>query len=448
MVSEDKLTSFLKLQQIVLDIEDSTKLLEQFLPRTLKEFTSVGYPYIFLSAVFIDAQQKIRQTFFTDQDNQLTGRVSNDKNIFQKGSEWEMRVLYGEAAVVSNIAELINTSYSNFAQIKSLLILPMQHARQLTGVIVLASPKNASEISSEEIEFGKMIARLVDLSFRLQDTESSLIQITKQVYEMNAKLHQLDKLKDDFVSVASHELRTPMTAIRSYVWMALHRSDVPLSQKLERYLYRTLVSTERLINLVNDMLNVSRIEAGRIDINPQSFDIVSLVKEVIEEVKVKADEKGIQLVVLEHKLPPVFADPDKVHQILLNLIGNSLKFDFPNGQVTVDFFTDGKILETTIKDNGTGISKEDLTKLFHKFSRLDNSYTAVSTSGGTGLGLYISKSLIELMHGSIWANSEGVNRGSKFTFSLPIATDENIKHADQFIIKAEGESKVLEPVAI
>ncbi len=450
MVSEGKIITFLKLQQIVLDIEESTKLLEQFLPKVLEELTLIGYPYIFLSTIFIDPQQKIKQTFFTDNNNGHVGEVTKGENLFQKGSEWEMRVMYGEAAVVSDIGYFINSKYPSFSQIHSLLILPIQHLKQLAGVLVLASSKQADKIDIEEIELGKMITRLVDLAFRLQDTETSLTQITQQVYEMNTKLHQLDKLKDDFVSVASHELRTPMTAIRSYVWMALHRSDVPLSQKLERYLYRTLVSTERLINLVNDMLNVSRIEAGRIEINPQSFDIVTLVKDVYEEVKVKAAEKSLQLSILEHKLPPIFADPDKVHQVLLNLIGNSLKFSHPGGAISVDFFVNGEMIEVSVKDQGSGISKDDLSKLFHKFSRLDNSYTAVSTStgSGTGLGLYISKSLIDLMHGKIWIQSEGENKGSTFTFALPVASKVVLAAADKFKIKPTEDAKTLEPVAL
>lgn len=449
MVSQDKITTFLNLQQIVLDIEDSTKLLEQFLPVALKELNLAGYSYIFLSSVFIGKDGKVKETFFTDRNNKTPqAQIINWENLFKKGSEWEMKAMYGEAAMVSDVNYFINPSYLEFSNIHSLLILPIQHLQKLSGVLILGSSKTVQSINAEEIEFGEMITKLVNIAYRLQDTESSLIKITQQVYEMNAKLHQLDKLKDDFVSVASHELRTPMTAIRSYVWMALHRPDVHLSQKLEKYLYRTLVSTERLINLVNDMLNVSRIEAGKIEINPESLNIVELVKEVFEEVKVKADEKQLKLIILEHSLPNVIADSDKVHQILLNLIGNALKFDYPGGQIMVDFFTDGKVVETSIKDTGSGITKEDLSKLFHKFSRLDNSYTAISTSGGTGLGLYISRNLIELMHGNIWANSEGLDKGATFSFSLPIATEEVMKHINDFQVKPEGEAKELEPAVI
>lgn len=452
MVSEDKIAVFLKLQQIVLDIEDSTKLLNQFLPEVFKQLFTVGLEYEFLSAIFLDADHKVTQQYLVES---LTLDISQKEviditSLLQKGSSWEMELFYGRSIIVSDIKKIVLQSYPQFASIQSLQLFPIQNLHKLSGILILANPKKPEEIKNEEIEFITMINRLIDLAFRLQDTENSLTQITQQVYQMNARLHQLDKLKNDFVSVASHELRTPMTAIRSYVWMALHKSDIPLSQKLERYLYRTLVSTERLINLVNDMLNVSRIEAGKIEISPQSFDIVSLVKEVVEEVRLKADEKKLQLIVLEHKLPQMFADPDKVHQILLNLIGNSLKFSYPGGNITVDFIVNGEMIEVAIKDQGSGIAKEDQTKLFHKFSRLDNSYTSMlTTSGsGTGLGLYISRSLIDLMKGTITVQSEGEDKGAIFTFALPVASKEVLANADKFTITPEDDIKPLEPVAI
>lgn len=333
--------------------------------------------------------------------------------------------------------------------IKTSMVYPVFSAGNAIGTLIFSMVKDYKDVTEEEKDLLSGFTDLVGLAVQNSKLYTSLQGTTQQLEIANQKLKELDKLKDDFVSVASHELRTPMTAIRSYVWMALHRSDVPLSQKLERYLYRTLVSTERLINLVNDMLNVSRIEAGRIEISPRAFNMVDLVKEVMEEVKPKADEKRLQLIVMDHKLPPVFADPDKVHQVLLNLIGNALKFDYPGGQIVVDFFTDGKVVEIAVKDTGAGISKDDLSKLFLKFSRLDSSYTAVSSSGGTGLGLYISKSLVELMHGRIWVQSEGVDKGTTFTFSLPVASQETLKHATDFEVKVQGgEAKALEPVAI
>lgn len=346
--------------------------------------------------------------------------------------------LTAQAALTNQKAAGITTS----------MVYPVFSRGKPIGTLIFSMVKEYKDVTEEEKDLLLGFTNLIGLAVENSILFTSLKETGAKLQEANQKLYQLDQLKDEFVSVASHELRTPMTAIRSYVWMALHRSDMPLSQRLERYLYRTLVSTERLINLVNDMLNVSRIESGKIEINPKPFNIVSLVLEVVEEVKAKADEKRLQIIVLEHALPSVLADADKVHQVLLNLIGNCLKFNYPGGTITVDFFTDGKMVEVSIKDTGMGIAKEDLGRLFHKFSRLDNSYTAISTSGGTGLGLYISKSLVELMHGRIWAQSEGVDRGATFSFSLPIANQQTIEQTDKYTVKAKGEVKELEPVAI
>ena len=451
MLAEDKINLFLRLQQIILDIDDSSKIIKIFLPTLLKELLAANYSYNFLSAIFTDLE-KLKSAYFIDEklnfyEGNLNGIIDVSK-ILQKGTSWESSLFFGKEVILSDATLFLHPNFIKNLKVNSLLIVPILNIKKLSGILILGTVRKAEKITKDEVEFVLMLTRLLDLAYRLEDTQNSLTNITKEVYQMNAKLHLLDKLKDDFVSVASHELRTPMTAIRSYVWMALHKSDIPLSQKLERYLYRTLVSTERLINLVNDMLNVSRIEAGKIEVTPKSFDIVSLSEDIMEEVRPKADEKHLVLNVIAQKMPPVFADPDKVHQILLNLIGHSLKFTYPGGNITASFFTDGKVVDVSIKDNGAGISSDDMNKLFHKFSRLDNSYTSVSTSGGTGLGLYISKNLVELMHGRIWATSEGVDKGSVFNISLPVANAEVLAHVKDYEIKVDGDAKPLESVAI
>lgn len=329
---------------------------------------------------------------------------------------------------------------------KTTLIYPIYSLRtkEPLGIFLVSMDKLETELTDYERQTISNFVDGVRIALGNASLYTSLKETTDKLEIANQKLQELDKLKDDFVSIASHELRTPMTAIRSYAWMALNRSDVPISDKLKKYLIRVLLSTERLINLVNDMLNISRIESGRIEINPEPLDLISLIRDIIDEVYFsKSTEKNFQFLILEKPIPKVFADPEKLRQVLFNLVGNALKFSPVGGKIVFDFFTDGKFLETSVKDNGPGISREDLSKLFHKFSRLDNSYTAVSTSGGTGLGLYISKNLIELMHGRIWATSEGVGRGATLTFSLPVATPEILSHAKDFVVKPKIEIKGL-----
>lgn len=342
----------------------------------------------------------------------------------------------------------ISKEIQETVQVKTSLIYPIRSKEGVIGVMVVSIARSEKDLSTYERESIENLVDVVGIALENALLYQQIKDASRELSLANQKLQELDKLKDEFVSVASHELRTPMTAIKSYLWMALRRSREPLSENLKRYLTRALVSTERLINLVNDMLNVSRIESGRIEITPSPFEMVELVQEISEEVQFRAVERGIEIVVLEAKMPEVFADVDKVHQVLLNLIGNSLKFTPPGGRVTISFFTDGRVVETSVKDTGVGIAKEDLGRLFQKFGRLDNSYVAMGQSGGTGLGLYISKSLIELMHGRVWASSEGLHRGTVFTFSLPVASREVLKEAAKYRRPSLGEAKGLEPVAI
>ena len=181
------------------------------------------------------------------------------------------------------------------------------------------------------------------------------------------------------------------------------------------------ISVERLINLVNDMLNISRIESGRIALRLTQTDIVQLAHEVKDEVLTKAAEKNITINIKTNLVHRVLADRDKIHEVYLNLIGNSLKFTPSGGTITISFSEKESFVYTSITDTGTGIDKKDLPRLFSKFGRLDDSYVATAESGGTGLGLFITKSLIDIHKGTISAQSQGTGQGSTFTFSLPIA---------------------------
>ncbi len=347
-------------------------------------------------------------------------------------------------------SQAVSDQVQKTLRIRGVFVYPLIANNKAFGVIAYGSGKYEKDFTQFDVsimkDFAAEVSRFLDHVLLYQN----LKETSRKLAIANERLKIIDQLKDDFVSIASHELRTPMTAIRSYAWMALHKADVPLSEKLQKYLVRVLLSTERLINLVNDMLNVSRIESGRIEINPEAVDLHALIKDIIDELYFsKSQEKQIQFVVLEKQVPKAFGDPEKLRQVFLNLVGNSLKFTPNGGKIIFDFFSDGQIVEVSVSDTGVGISKEDLSRLFHKFSRLDNSYTAAATSGGTGLGLYISKNLIELMHGRIWASSEGAGKGTTFTVALPVATKDRIDHASEYAVKPkEGEAKPLEPVAV
>lgn len=345
--------------------------------------------------------------------------------------------------------ERISAEIQKTVNVQTSLIYPVKARGRTIGVMIISSSKHQEKLSRYEIESIEELVNVVGIALDNALLYKDLKITSDQLKLANERLRQFDKLKDDFVSIASHELRTPMTAIRSYVWMALHKSDVPISKKVEGYLVRVLISTQRLINLVNDMLNVSRIESGRIEINPEPIDLIVLAKDIIDEVYYsKSTEKTVKFELHSQKIPKVLADVEKLREVFLNLVGNSLKFTPDGGKIIFDFFSDGLMVETSVTDTGVGISRDDLGNLFQKFGRLNSSYTAAATSGGTGLGLYISKKLVELMHGKIWVSSEGIGKGAKFSVSLPVASEDRLKHIEEYRIRAVGEAKGLEPVAI
>jgi signal transduction histidine kinase len=256
---------------------------------------------------------------------------------------------------------------------------------------------------------------------------------TQDLKIANNELKELDQLKDEFVSIASHELRTPMTAIKDYLWMALAGKGGELTEKQRYYLTRSFGATERLIKLVNDLLNISRIESGRVSLEVAKVDLNQLITEVIEEVQARATQLKVKLVYTP-LADPVFvvADPDKIKEVLINLIGNSLKFTDPGGTIWVLRKTVGEMIMVSVVDTGVGISDQNLTTLFQKFGLIKGSYRTNQAAGqGTGLGLYISRSIIELHQGKIWAESEGTGKGSTFAFTLPKYTSEKLSTLEQ-----------------
>ena len=298
--------------------------------------------------------------------------------------------------------------------IKTSIIYPIIFGGEVLGTLMFGMDKHVGDLSRTERETLHEIIEVVGIAIERA-------QIYADLKDANEKLTQLDHLKDEFVSLASHELRTPMTAIKSYLWMALSGRGGELSEKQKFYLDRAYGSTTRLIKLVNDMLNVSRIESGRITIELKEVNMSQLITEVIEEVKPRSDEMGVALKLTPGSVSNVVADSDKIKEVVINLIGNSIKFTPRGGLITIFLEQKDGFILTHVADTGVGLTAENISKLFQKFALIKDSYqTNKPDNQGTGLGLYICKSIIELHGGKIWAASEGTNHGTTMTFSLRV----------------------------
>lgn len=269
-----------------------------------------------------------------------------------------------------------------------------------------------------------------------------LQKITLELRATNERLSELDALKTEFVSMASHELLTPISAIQGYLSMLLDEKIIPLGDKRsEEILRKVHSSSDQVARLVTDLLNVSRIESGRIMIDKKRFDLNKVIRNSVSEIKIKADQKDLTMAFKQIELPEVYADPDRVKGTLTNLLGNAIKYTIKGGVsvwTTIEknkklgtriegekeyrkgVRTKGDFIVVHIQDTGVGIKNEELPMLFRKFHRIGDWKTR--NTGGTGLGLYISKNMVELLGGTIWADSK-YGKGSTFSFSIPIAIE-------------------------
>jgi PAS domain S-box-containing protein len=239
---------------------------------------------------------------------------------------------------------------------------------------------------------------------------------------------EVERLKNEFISTVSHELRTPMTSIKGYTDLLAGERVGTLNEQQRRFLQVIKNNADRLSALVNDILDISRIETGRIKFQIESLELDNLIRSVVDSFRGQMGEKQLQLTLdLSPVLPPVRGDRDRVTQILENLISNAWKYTPQGGQVTVRARVTDGFVQVDITDTGIGIEAKDLPHIFDRFYRTEQA--EVQAVDGSGLGLAIVRMFLELLGGKIWVESE-INQGSTFSFVLPIIVETPIRLAD------------------
>ena len=263
--------------------------------------------------------------------------------------------------------------------------------------------------------------------YQVQRSEERLDSVTKNLKITNNKLEELSKLKDEFVSVASHELRAPLTTIKGYLSMILDGDVGKVSEKVKEYLDNVYKSSERMIRLVNNMLNVSRIESGRLIMSLEDIQIEEAIGEVVDNFSLEAEGHGLELKYFKPKVktPRVRVDPDRIREVVANLIGNAISFT-SHGYIYVRSKLEDNNVIISVEDTGVGIAPADQGGLFRKFSQVG---VNAPMKKGSGLGLYICRMLINEFGGEIWLKSK-VGKGTTFFFSLPAIRNHNNKEVD------------------
>lgn len=284
--------------------------------------------------------------------------------------------------------------------------------------------QHAGETYAEQISMDNGRVVLVHLAPVIWHTEflgtvSIFRDITHEV--------EVDRLKSEFVTTVSHELRTPMTSIRGYVDVLLMGAAGALTEGQSHFLGIIKNNTERLNILVNDLLDISRIEAGRVNLSFQLVDMHQIANEIIANLKKRFDADNKQMdvsVVASEKLPFGVADPERIKDVLENLVDNAYNYTPANGKIVVSLHSNGNNeIQVDVKDSGVGVSIEQHERVFERFFRGED--PLVLATPGTGLGLSIVKQLVEMHHGRIWMDSTGIpGEGSVFSFTIPAEKDE------------------------
>jgi two-component system, OmpR family, phosphate regulon sensor histidine kinase PhoR len=267
------------------------------------------------------------------------------------------------------------------------------------------------QITMLEIGPQHLFLQVTGMPLKTSEKGSTLI-----LFQDLTQLRRLETVRRDFISNVSHELRTPLASLKA-LGETLQEGALDDPPAARRFIIRMETEIDNLTQLVNELLELSRIESGKVPLSFHRIQPLDLLKTAYERMELQVERAGLNLVLdCPPELPVVFADPDRITQVLINLIHNATKFTPPGGVITLSAYRDGDFVVLFVKDTGIGIPKKDLGRIFERFYKADRARTA----GGTGLGLSIARHMVESHGGFIWAESEE-DLGSAFYFSLPIA---------------------------
>ncbi len=283
----------------------------------------------------------------------------------------------------------------------------------------ITSKQKALEAMSTGLE-----EKVEERTKELSEVQKATLNILEDLQETKGKVDRYSEelkkamqVKSDFTSMVSHELRTPLTAIKESIAIVLDGSSGPVNSEQKDFLETAKRNLDRLARLINDVLDLQKLEAGKIVFRMEQGDINSVVKEVVQIMEPVTREKKLRLTVeTDNNLPAINFDRDKIIQVLVNLVNNAVKFT-EEGGITIKTAVVNNSIQVSVKDTGFGVKKSDISKLFQQFVQLETN--GIRKTGGTGLGLAISKEIILKHRGKIWAESEP-EKGTTFFFTLPI----------------------------
>ncbi len=316
----------------------------------------------------------------------------------------------------SKTKEVLETLGTQF-NLRSLYFTKLKARDSLTGVMMVALEEPALMI--DDIELIERVSEPTGIALDNRLLYEENVRVVKQLQQTNDRLKEMDASKDEFISMASHQLRTPLTSMKGYVSMVLDGDVGPISDQQKMMLQQAFDSSQRMVYLIADLLNVSRLRTGKFIIMNKVTDLVQVVEDELSQLSTTANARKVRFnFTRPESFPKVMLDETKVRQVVMNFLDNALYYTPSGGHVDVALTADDTSIRYTVTDTGLGVPKEEQQYLFSKFYRAQNARKV--RPDGTGLGLYMARKVIVAQGGAILFHSvEG--EGSTFGFSFPIA---------------------------
>lgn len=321
-----------------------------------------------------------------------------------------------------HIAKKLSLSKKTVAEIRPLLgvqsalVIKLLSRQRLVGLMIIGLTQEKGNILQKDRLLLDRLSEVIGIALDSNMLAEENKRVLRQLQLTNEKLKQLDETKDEFISMASHQLRTPLTSVKGYVSMVLEGDAGPLNDMQKKLLEQSFISSQRMVYLIADLLNLSRLKTGKFVIDPVPTNLADVIEGEVEQLKETAAGKNMTLVYNQPKnFPILMLDETKIRQVIMNFVDNAIYYTPAGGKIEIDLVDKAKSIEFTVKDNGIGVPADEQHHLFNKFYRAKNAQKA--RPDGTGLGLFMAKKVIVAQGGAIIFNST-VGKGSTFGFAF------------------------------